>query len=192
LPAAPACLPYLLVALLLAGPSRPSGERADRPETELAVEAALAGRVSAQRAAERVRALCAFGPRMGGTRSGERAASYLREAFEAMGLDVRVLEDPPRRCHEESAWRVTAHPQESEPFELHSAWPYGFSPSAEGSARLDLDVSEGSALLAARPPRIRSDPTTAATRSCCTCAGRSPSSCPTSASPALTARACGR
>ena len=46
----------------------------------------------AERAAARVRELCALGPRMGGTRSGARAAAYLREAFEGLGRALEVLE----------------------------------------------------------------------------------------------------
>src|SRR5688500_7981044 len=120
-----------LLGLLAAGCAQPAAEpaghaaeAAPRWQDPLEVERELAQRVDAQRAARRVRELCALGPRMGGTRSGARAAEYLREAFAALGLEVQVREDHPAdACHEETAWRVTAQPEHSEAFVLESAWP---------------------------------------------------------------------
>jgi hypothetical protein len=131
---------------------------AQRGRTPLDVERELAARVDEERAAERIRALCALGPRMGGTRSGARAADYLREQFEAMGLEVQVREDPALRCHEETAWRVAAQGEGGETLELASAWPYGFSPSASGRAQLALEPAEGAALLSQGPLRLRRGP----------------------------------
>ncbi len=155
-----------LCCLLLAGcalSARPqtqaSASEAAASRSPLQVERELAARVDAERAAQRIRELCALGPRMGGTRSGERAAAYLRTAFESMGLEVQVAEDlPAKACHEESAWHVTARPEHGEPFELASAWPYGFSPSASGSAQLTLDPAAAGALLAEGVLRGRDGP----------------------------------
>jgi hypothetical protein len=150
----------LLASCAPAGHVQGSPERATTAEAlgPLEVERELAARVDAARAAQRVRELCALGPRMGGTRSGERAAGYLREAFSAMGLEVQVRQDPPLRCHEESAWRVTATPEGGEPIELESAWPYGFSRTSQGSARLALEPADGGALLAEGALRARGGP----------------------------------
>jgi hypothetical protein len=161
------CSSSLLALLLALGPAvaaqgpaegdRPARSDEAARESPLALEARLAAGVSAERAARRVRELCALGARMGGTRSGGRAATYLREAFEQIGLEVRVVTDPPRRCHEETSWSVTATPQGGEPFALASAWPYGFSPGAQGSAALGLEPAAGGAWLASRPPRLRGE-----------------------------------
>lgn len=134
------------------------GAAQSRTLAPLEVERELAARVDHERAARRVRALCALGPRMGGTRSGERAAMYLRDAFAEIGLEVQVRRDPPLRCHEESAWRVTVKPEHAEAFALESAWPYGFSPSSKGKARLALEPTDGCALLAEGPLRARGGP----------------------------------
>ena len=65
------------------------------PATALEREARLAALVSPERAASRVRALCALGPRMGGTASGDAAAGFVALALADHGLDVRIETDPP-------------------------------------------------------------------------------------------------
>jgi hypothetical protein len=118
-------------------------------------DAALAALVDPTRAQRRVRELVAFGPRMGGTKSGERAAEYREREFRAAGLDARVLVDSEHACHEESGWKVVAR-RAGEPGEervLASAWPYGFSPSSAGKAKLSLENTSDAAWLSDRRPR---------------------------------------
>lgn len=112
------------------------------------VERALWTRVSEERATQRVRQLEAIGPRMGGTESGDRAADYLVRQFSAYGLDVRIVEDSPHWSHAENSWQVSAENASGETLELARAWPYGFSPSSSGSAKLALSPSSDHALLA--------------------------------------------
>jgi hypothetical protein len=123
------------------------------PASAIEREARLAALVSPERAASRVRALCALGPRMGGTASGDAAADFAALALADHGLDVRIETDPPRRAHSESSWELVARSADGERRALASAWPYGFSPSAEGSATLALEDLPGGALLASETPR---------------------------------------
>lgn len=112
------------------------------------VERALWTQVSEERAAQRVRHLETLGPRMGGTDSGNRAAAYLLRQFSAYGLDARIVEDSPLMSHAEHNWSVTAENANGEMLELGRAWPYGFSPTSTGSARIALTQGDGHALLA--------------------------------------------
>ncbi|MBK8179397.1 MAG: M28 family peptidase [Planctomycetes bacterium] len=131
-------------------------------EAERGLETKLAALVDESAMQQWVRDLCRLGPRMGGTESGHQSAEFLRARFQKLGLDVRVVEDPPRWCHAEKAWSVTARrvragagtgsPPE-EPRTLGSAWPYGFSPTSSGRAPLSKTSGAGVALLAEKAPR---------------------------------------
>jgi hypothetical protein len=104
-----------------------------------ALENRIAALVSRQIALANVRELVGYGPRMGGTASGDRAASALSEKMRALGLAVETIEDPPLKVHEETAWAVGLPDRL-----LASAWPYGFSPSLpSATARLTLQPDEG-------------------------------------------------
>lgn len=133
--------------------------QAAAPSNDLGLERRVAELVSERRAQERVRQLVQCGPRMGGTESGNRAAQYVADQFLAAGLEVRVVFDPVLMCHEEGAWRVVAQRGGSsdESRKLESAWPYGFSPTANGRARLSLEAAEHTALLSAGPPHLEQD-----------------------------------
>jgi hypothetical protein len=141
-----------LLATQLPGPAA--------PEAGLDTERRLSALVDEGRAAERVRALCALGPRMGGTPSGHAAAELVALSYLSAGLSARIVEDPPQWCHSESAWALSARRGE-EQVALASAWPYGNSPSARGTAVLGLVPRAGAALLAARRPRGRDQPAAA-------------------------------
>ena len=121
------------------------------------LERTLAARVSEERMVDTVRTVVGFGPRMGGTPSGHRAAAWRAEAFAAMGLAVEVVEDGEVWCHWEESWSVVAHVADAEEATpLGSAWPYGFSPAAEGRVPLATDPRDGEAWLTrerTRPPR---------------------------------------
>ncbi|MCP3914114.1 MAG: Zn-dependent exopeptidase M28 [bacterium] len=125
-------------------------------------EATLAAGVSDERAKRTVQELVALGPRMGGTSSGAKAAAYRGRRFEAAGLSTVVIEDGEKWVHSQEKWSVTATAAgtdgaEAESLELARAWPYGFSPSASGTATLVLDTaaSEGQAVLQSRYRRAR-------------------------------------
>jgi len=129
----------LLSAVALDG--RQHGVRAPHPSEE-----AFATEVSTERLRRDVRDLVALGPRMGGTPSGDRAAAHVDRLFREMGLDARIERDPQLLAHWEDEWAVEIAPAGSR---LESAWPYGFSPSVDGSGEL-LVVKD---LSAAHPDR---------------------------------------
>ncbi|HVT59225.1 MAG TPA: M28 family peptidase [Thermoanaerobaculia bacterium] len=108
-------------------------------------ELQLAELVLAQRMQRTVRELVALGPRMGGTPSGDRAAAYLRSAFEELGLAAEVVEDPAAPAHWEDGWSVELLPGGP----LQTAYPYGFSPSSGPATAPLLQVAD----LAAEGPR---------------------------------------
>lgn len=140
-----------LTLMLLASPTA--------VEADLTSERALAARVLDLRARDNVRKLVEFGPRMGGTPSGQKAADWLEEQFEEMGLKAHQRTDPEKRCHWEESWSLSVRIEDEEPFPIERSWPWGFSPSAKGKATLSTDPVEGQAWLSdqrARPRR--SDP----------------------------------
>lgn len=142
----------LLLALQVQAPTAVPGQAPREPSAEIILESKLASLVEEAAMQERVRELCRLGPRMGGTESGNASAQFLQERFTALGLDARVVEDPPRWCHAESKWSVVAL-RGAERHPLASAWPYGFSPTSKGRAKLSKQSAAGVALLAKRAPR---------------------------------------
>ena len=134
-------LPSVGTALALPEASQqdPSGAAPARP-SEGEGPAPLAG-ISEERAAKTVRELVAFGPRMGGTRSGEAAAKYLERRFAALGLKTVRHMGREQWCHQELEWSVTVHADGDEPYRLERAWPWGFSPAGEG-ASVPLSVGD--------------------------------------------------
>jgi len=115
---------------------------------ELSREEALAARVQLPAALATVRELVAFGPRTGGTPSGERAAALVAARLTQFGLKVEVVEDPPMRAHVEKSWKVALDGRE-----LASAWPWNFSPALPATtARMALQKGGG--------PEAATDPAT--------------------------------
>jgi hypothetical protein len=119
-----------LIALLALASARAAAEnpepdrsRALRPEE---VERRLLDGVSPERARRTVADLVAFGPRMGGTPSGDKAAAYVKRRMQELGLDVEEILDSSKETHEEPGWEVRVI--EPEPLAL-DAWPIGFSPA---------------------------------------------------------------
>jgi hypothetical protein len=160
-----AALPLIATALLLfvgcAGPATHSLEP-QVSETAMPVsrESRLLAGVSEERCGRTVHDLVDFGPRMGGTQSGDAATEYRRAAFAAAGLEVEVREDSERWCHEELEWSCALEWLDADGaarrVELESAWPFGFSPSAEGRAKLSLEPSAGGAWIGRGSRRVDS------------------------------------
>ncbi len=155
-----ALLPVLLAAPLsaLTAPFPPSFAPQDPENASVAAaapgssaERAIAAQVDEERGVARVRALCAFGARMGGTASGDAAALYRASAFLEAGLDVEIVLDSEKWAHQEDAWSVRVV-GDGVSIELESPWPYGFSPAGAGRAPLALEAADGVALLAERSP----------------------------------------
>ncbi len=124
------------------------------PSPDRTGEVELARLVDEQRMTARVHELVRLGPRMGGTRSGERAVELRTRVFRAMGLSVERVIGPERWCHEEDSFSVRAH-IDGEAFTLEHAWPFGFSPSARGRARVVLEPEPDACLLTERSPTRR-------------------------------------
>ncbi|MBI3448419.1 MAG: M28 family peptidase [Acidobacteria bacterium] len=137
LPTALRILPALMT-LLAAGPLGAGGDTGPPPK-DPPLDRPLAAAVVAARAVTGVRDLVAFGPRMGGTSSGDRAAAYLRGRFEALGLTVVETVEPEKPTHEERSFEATLLEPGAAPLD---AWPVGFSPSLP-SAELLVHRSAG-------------------------------------------------
>ncbi len=75
-----------------------------------------------------VRDLVGFGPRMGGTPSGDLASEYLAKQFENLGLQVQVVENSEKLVHYEHGWSLRLVSPMSK--EFSHPWLSGFSPSA--------------------------------------------------------------
>ncbi len=137
----------LVVAMTL--PFGDSSANASLGDERIAKERELAALVSEERMQERVRELVKTGTRMGGTSSGERAARLLEKSFRDAGLDVRVVEDREKWCHEETSFALVARRLggDETTLKLEHAWPFGFSPSAHGKVELALDSKSGGACL---------------------------------------------
>ena len=100
------------------------------PPANRATERAYADAVSTTALVQAVHNLVALGPRMGGTPSGDQAASFLEQYFTRLGLKTEVFTDPPKLAHWEDRWQVTLASGEV----IESAWPYGFSASRSESS----------------------------------------------------------
>jgi hypothetical protein len=150
-----------LVALLVAQTAPPS-PRVSSPHE---AESSFSERVDQEALRRYVRELVAFGPRMGGTPSNERAAAHVGGFFRALGLETQTLTDPPLMAHWERSWSLQVEGGD-EP--IASAYPYGFSPSASGSAELlvvaDLERARPDAAWAGKAIFTHSDPASAYTR----------------------------
>lgn len=128
---------------------------ASSPDQRL--EERIAGFVSREAARANVKELVGYGPRMGGTASGDRAAAAVAGKMKELSLQIEVIEGNPIPAHEETSWSVNLGDRA-----LASAWPYGWSPSmpsatvplvvdqAEGPPRAPAGI-KGAAVLTARP-----------------------------------------
>ncbi|MCI0561027.1 MAG: M28 family metallopeptidase, partial [Nitrososphaera sp.] len=105
------------------------------------VEASFASAVSQSRLQETVHKLVEFGPRMGGTESGDKSAEYLTEQFRSAGLEVKVVQDPELLSYEHTNWSLAVEEPASMKGLIENEWLSGYSPSlAPQKARL---VSDG-------------------------------------------------
>ncbi|MFC1545691.1 M28 family peptidase [Gemmatimonadota bacterium] len=115
---------------------------------DLELERTLAGMISEERMQEMVRIYCAFGPRMGGTRSGDAAATWLADEYKEAGLEVEIRSDAEVSFHEEDEWEVAVVGGAI----LSMAWPNGGSPSVDGAGPLSLTPAEGAVWLTSDNP----------------------------------------
>jgi hypothetical protein len=96
---------------------------------QVKTESRLAQEVSQSRLLGQVRDLVSFGPRIGGTSSGEKAASYIARRFREAGYNPSLVKDPSHLTFEYKGWTLAIE----EPRKLRklicNEWIGGFSPS---------------------------------------------------------------
>jgi len=97
--------------------------------------------------AEAVKTLVAFGPRMGGSNSGERAATWIAGRFSRLGLETETRVDPPLDVTESVSGSVEVHGRGEASERIQGAVPYGFSPSGRARARLALEPVAGESVV---------------------------------------------
>ena len=94
----------------------------------------FAEEVSRSRLLGQVRDLVGYGPRIGGTSSGEKAASYIARTFRESGYNPSLIKDPSRLTFEYKAWTLAVE----EPRRLRklicNEWIGGYSPSVAGTS----------------------------------------------------------
>jgi hypothetical protein len=96
---------------------------------QVKVEMRLAAEVSQSRLLGQVRDLVGFGPRIGGTTSGEKAASYVARKFKEAGYRPSLIKDPLRLTFEYKSWTLSVErPRELRKL-IRNEWIGGFSPS---------------------------------------------------------------
>ena len=98
-----------------------------------ALESKYAGKISQWRLLSTVRDLAKIGARMGGTKSGDRAATYVAKKFKEAGLTVEVMEDPERLTFTNKKWSVRIDEPKSLRKLIRNEWLGGFSPSVPPS-----------------------------------------------------------
>ncbi|RMD91663.1 MAG: M28 family peptidase [Calditrichaeota bacterium] len=90
--------------------------------------------VSPTKLQKHVHKLVEFGPRLGGTPSGDIAANYVLAEFKKAGLASHVIIDPAELTYEAKSWQLRVVSPGSRI--LKNAWPYKFSPSTKIQGKL--------------------------------------------------------
>ncbi|HEX9615348.1 MAG TPA: M28 family peptidase, partial [Bacteroidota bacterium] len=104
-------------------------------------ERRFASRVSQESLRTNVRSLVRLGNRWGGTSSGDKAAEFVASRLRRYGLEVEVIEDPPRLVYDHSDWILkVASPTRLRRLFRHE-WLAGYSPSVpvSGGTLVDLE-----------------------------------------------------
>lgn len=92
-------------------------------------ERAFVNAVSTQRLLAQVRDLVRFGPRTGGTKSGDRAAAYLVEQFRKAGYVPVVEKDAKRLAFELKNWNLKIQSPSSLRSLIRNEWVGAYSPT---------------------------------------------------------------
>jgi hypothetical protein len=93
------------------------------------LESNFSGRVSKTRLLQQVKDLVAFGPRTGGTSSGEKAAAYVARKFKEAGFKPAIQKDPPRLAFTLKRWSLKVNEPASMRRLIRHAWVGAYSPS---------------------------------------------------------------
>lgn len=92
--------------------------------------------VSQQRLQKTVRELVKCGNRLGGTKSGDKAAAYVADKFKSYGLKPEIIEDPEKLCYTNDNWLLQIESPKKLRGLIQHEWLAGFSPS------LQLDTAQ--------------------------------------------------
>ncbi len=101
----------------------------DRCFPQNQAEELFSSRISKARLLAQVRDLVRFGPRTGGTASGESAVSYVLQKFKEAGLKPTVQKDPPRLTFELKGWGLRVEEPDEMRALIKHAWVGAYSPS---------------------------------------------------------------
>ena len=113
-------------------------------------ESRLAEEVSRSRLLSQVRDLVGYGPRIGGTTSGEKAASYVARTFKGAGYNPLLVKDPLHLTFEYKTWTLAVEEPRQLRKLIRNEWIGGFSPSvAETTSELVYLKDVGKATKAA-------------------------------------------
>ena len=96
---------------------------------QVKTEARFADEVSRSRLLGQVRDLVGFGPRIGGTASGEKSASYVARKFREAGYKPTLIRDPQRLTFEYKSWTLAIEQPRRLRKLICNEWIGGFSPS---------------------------------------------------------------
>jgi hypothetical protein len=118
--------------------------------------------VSQSRLQQVVRDLVKIGNRLGGTKSGHKAALYVSAKFKSYGFAPEILKEPEKPTYTNIDWQLKVEKPRRLRGLIQHEWLAGFSPSVKtDTARLlfiksaddiDEDKIKGSAVLLTEPP----------------------------------------
>jgi hypothetical protein len=100
---------------------------------QVKTESRFAEEVSRSRLLGQVRDLVGYGPRIGGTSLGEKAASYIARTFREAGYNPSLIKDPSRLTFEYKAWMLAVDEPRNLRKLISNEWIGGFSPSVAGT-----------------------------------------------------------
>jgi hypothetical protein len=126
------------------------------------LELKFISKVSQKYLQKNVRELVKFGNRLGGTKSGDKAARYVFEKFKGYGFKPEIIHDPQKLTYSNDGWQLKIDQPKRLSGLIQHEWLAGFSPSARrdtvcltfvGSIR-DIDtkmIGSGAVLLERHP-----------------------------------------
>jgi hypothetical protein len=125
------------------------------------IETDFSGRVSKARLLQQVQDLVSFGPRTGGTPSGDKATAYVVRKFKEAGFDPTVQKDPPRLTSILKRWSLKVTEPSTMSRLIKHEWVGAYSPSvpdteseliyARDPEKLTKTETKGKALLIDNP-----------------------------------------
>jgi hypothetical protein len=101
--------------------------------SQVKTESRLAEEVSRSRLLSQVRDLVGYGPRIGGTTSGDKAASFIVRTFREAGYNPSLVKDPSHLTFEYKSWTLAVEEPRQLRKLIRNEWIGGFSPSVAGT-----------------------------------------------------------